>query len=554
MDKYDVARMLDEIARYIQLGETNPFKSRAFERAARRIETLDRDLEELVKSGELYSISGIGKGIGPVVIEIVNTGGSKYLEELREQYPPGIFDLLRVPNLGLKKIGQLYERLGITSLDELEKAAEDDLISGLPGFGKKTQQKILEGIGFARKRESQFLLPRGLEVGELIREQLATIGEVEDAEVAGSVRRRLEVIRNVNVVVATREPEKVIEQLPRFVSDVEIIDSITVRGIARGEVPVIFHFAAPDDFGLALMIATGSREFVEAFAAKLPKKVKARNEEQLFEKAGVAFVEPERREDADELKHKKRPSLVHPSDLRGTFHVHTTYSDGRNSVADMLAAARDRGFDYCGISDHSPAAYYAGGLTKERVKEQQTEIAREAKKVAPMRVFKGTEADILPDGTMDYGDDLDMFDFVIASIHSRFQMTEEEMTERILRALDDPRVTILGHLTGRRLLTRDGYRLDQNRIFDRAAKNGVMIEINGNPQRLDVDWRHLRNAVDRGVVFTINPDAHSTKEMSHVISGTWVARKAGLGPKEIFNTRPVDEVEEWLTKRKQLSR
>src|SRR6185369_8701941 len=244
MDKYDVARMLDEIARYIQLGETNPFKSRAFERAARRIETLDRDLDELVKSGELYSISGIGKGIGPVVIEIVNTGDSKYLEELREQYPPGIFDLLRVPNLGLKKIGQLYERLGITSLDELEKAAEDDLISGLPGFGKKTQQKILEGIGFARKRESQFLLPRGLEVGELVREQLATIGEVEDAEVAGSVRRRLEVIRNVNVVVATREPEKVIEQLPRFVSDVEIIDSITVRGIARGEVPVIFHFAA----------------------------------------------------------------------------------------------------------------------------------------------------------------------------------------------------------------------------------------------------------------------------------------------------------------------
>ncbi|HEY4641529.1 MAG TPA: PHP domain-containing protein [Thermoanaerobaculia bacterium] len=549
MDKYQVARLLDEIAHYIQLGETSPFKSRAFERAARRIEQLDRDITELVQSGELYSISGIGKGIGPVVTEIVSTGGSSYLEELRQQYPPGIFDLLRVPNLGLKKIGVLYERLGVTSIDELEKAAKDNLVSTLPGFGAKTQQKILEGIVFARKRESQFLLPRGLEAGDLIREQLATIDEVEDAEVAGSVRRRLEIIRNVNIVVATRAPEIVIAELPRFVADVEIIDAITVRGITRGEMPVIFHFASPDDFGLALMLATGSREFVEAFAAKLPKGVKARNEEQLFEKAGVAFVEPERRESADDLKSKKRPTLVHPSDLRGTFHVHTTFSDGRNSVADMLAAARDRGFEYCGISDHSVVAYYANGLTVDRVKMQQSEIAREAKSIKSLRVFKGTEADILPDGTMDYGEDLDMFDFVVASIHSRFQMTEDEMTERILRALDDPRVTILGHLTGRRLLTRDGYRVDYDKIFDKCAERNVLVEINGNPQRLDVDWRHLRNAADRGCMFSINPDAHSIREMTHVVSGTWVARKAALGPKEIFNTKPVEEVEEWMAGR-----
>lgn len=553
MDKYQVARLLDEIAHYIQLGESTPFKSRAFERAARRIEQLDRDVVELVQSGELYSISGIGKGIGPVVTEIVNTGGSSYLEELREQYPPGIFDLLRVPNLGLKKIGVLYERLGVTSIDELEKAAKDNLVSALPGFGAKTQQKILEGIAFARKRESQFLLPRGLEVGELVREQLATIDAVEDAEIAGSVRRRLEIIRNVNIVVATRAPELVIAELPRFVADVELIDAITVRGIARGEMPVIFHFAFPDDFGLALMLATGSKEFVEAFATKLPKNVKARNEEQLFEKAGVPFVEPERRESAEDLKRKKRPTLVHPSDLRGTFHVHTTFSDGRNSVAEMLTAARDRGFEYCGISDHSVVAYYANGLTVDRVKMQQAEITREAKSQKSLRVFKGTEADILPDGTMDYGEDLDLFDFVVASIHSRFQMTEDEMTERILRALDDPRVTILGHLTGRRLLTRDGYRVDYDKIFDKCAEQKVLVEINGNPQRLDVDWRHLRNALDRGCMFTINPDAHSTREMAFVISGTSVARKAGLGPKEIFNTKPVEEVEDWL-KKKRLSR
>jgi len=549
MDKYQVARMLDEIARYIQLSETNPFKSRAFERAARRIETLERDVAELVTSGDLYSTPGIGKGIGPVITEIVTTGDSTYLDELRNQYPPGIFDLLRIPNLGLKKVGILYEQLGVTSIDELEKAAKDNLVAGLPGFGSKTQQKILEGVAFARKRESQFLLPRGIEAGELIREQLAAIDEVEDTEVAGSVRRRMEIIRNVNVVVSTRAPERVIEQLPRFVSDVEPIDEKTVKGIARGEMPVIFHFTFPEDFGLTVLRATGGKEFVAAFEAKAGRKLKATNEEQLFEKAGIPFVEPERREDAEELKRKKRPSLVHPSDLRGTFHVHTTYSDGRNSVADMLGAARDLGFDYCGISDHSVAAFYARGLTPDQVKIQQTEIAREAKKVAPMRVFRGTEADILPDGTMDYGEDLDMFDFVVASIHSRMQMTEEEMTERILRALDDPHVTILGHLTGRRLLTRDGYRIDYDRIFDKVAERRVLLEINGNPQRLDVDWRQVRNALDRGVLFTINPDAHSVKEMGYVVSGTWVARKAGLTAKEIFNTRPVDEVEEWLKKR-----
>ncbi len=549
MDNFTIARALDEIAHYIQLSETTPFKSRAFERAARSVEKLEQDINALVASGNLLATPGIGKGIGPVIEELVKTGNSTYLQELRAQYPPGIFDLLRVPNLGLKKVGILYERLGVTSIDELEKAAGENLVAGLPGFGPKTQQKILQGIEFARKRESQFLLPTGLEVGELVREQLAKIEEIEDAEVAGSVRRRLEVIRNVNIVIATRAPERVIEQLSKIVADFEVVDETTAKGIARNEVPVVVHLALPEEFGLAVLRATGTREFVEAFEAKSSRKVKARTEEQLFEKAEIPFVEPERREDADELKRKKRPKLLHPSDLRGTFHVHTTSSDGRNSVSEMLAAARDRGFEYCGISDHSPAAYYAGGLPKERVKEQQAELARESKKLSPMRVFRGTEADILPDGTMDYGDDLDMFEFVVASIHSRFQMTEDEMTERILRALDDPRVTILGHLTGRRLLTRNGYLVNYDRIFDKCAERGVLMEINGNPQRLDLDWRYLRKAADRGVMFVINPDAHSVREMSHVISGTWVARKGGLSAKEIFNTRGVEEVAEWLARR-----
>ncbi|HKR65984.1 MAG TPA: PHP domain-containing protein, partial [Thermoanaerobaculia bacterium] len=265
----------------------------------------------------------------------------------------------------------------------------------------------------------------------------------------------------------------------------------------------------------------------------------------------IPFIEPERRESADDLKSRKRTKLVDVSDLRGTFHVHTTFSDGRNSVQEMLAAAHSRGWEYVGISDHSVVAYYAGGLTEDGLRAQHAEIAREEKSVAPMRVFRGTEADILPNGTMDYGARiLSKFDFVVASVHSNFTMDRDEMTERMLRAMDDPHVTFIGHLTGRKLLARAGYQVDYDRIFDKAGERGIMIEINGNPNRLDVDWRHVRNALDRGVVFSIHPDAHSISEYNAVITGTWVARKAGLSPKYIFNTRSVEEVAEFFAGRR----
>ncbi|HEX6160490.1 MAG TPA: PHP domain-containing protein, partial [Thermoanaerobaculia bacterium] len=319
------------------------------------------------------------------------------------------------------------------------------------------------------------------------------------------------------------------------------------KGVARGEVDVFFHFSTPTEFGATVLRTTGSSEFVEALG-KLPK---AKTEADVFEKLEIPYVEPERREDAAELKRKRRTRLVELDDLRGTFHVHTTFSDGRNTMREMLTAAKDRGFHYVGISDHSKAAYYAGGLTEERLKEQHAEIAALEPEVAPMRVFRGTEADILPDGTMDYGARiLSRFDFVIASVHSQFQMEEEQMTERILRAMDDPHVTFIGHLTGRLLLSRSGYKVDYDRIFDKAAEKGVIIEINGNPRRLDVDWRHVKRGLDRGVVFSINPDAHSISEYNALITGTWVARKAGLSARQIFNTRSVEEVAEHFSGRK----
>ena len=551
VDKWTVARALDEIARYLELSDPSPFRARAFERAARSVESADREIAEIVKAGDLYKTSGIGKGIGPIIIDLVETGSSSYLEDLRKQYPPGIFDLLRVPGLGLKKIGVLHATFGIGSLDELEAAASEGRLAKLRGFGAKTQTKILEGIEKARRRESQFLLPVGLEVGALMRERLATIDAVDDVEITGSVRRRLEVIRNVNIAVATGDRAAVAAELPRFLDQVAEVDEDTWKGVARNEINVLVHFAKPRQFGWTVLRTTGTRDFVTAFEKKGAAVPAARTEEALFEKAGIAFVEPERRETPDELRRKRRPSLVEAEDLRGTFHVHTTFSDGRNTVREMLDAAKARGFEYVGISDHSKAAYYAGGLTEAGVREQQGEIAKQEPAVEPMRVFRGTEADILPDGTIDYDEETRSgFDFIVASIHSQFGMPRDEMTARILRALDDPRVTFLGHLTGRLLLSRDGYTVDFDQVFERAAERGVMIEINGNPRRLDLDWRHIGRAVEMGVTLSIHPDAHSIAELSHVVSGTWVARKAGLTAKQIFNTRTVEEVEEYFAARK----
>jgi DNA polymerase (family 10) len=499
----------------------------------------------------------------------MTTGRSKYLEELRAQYPPGIFELLRVPGLGLKKIGILHAEFGIAGLDDLEAAARDGRIAKLPGFGAKMQQKILEGIETARRRTSQFLLPAGLEIGELVRERMTSIAKISDAEVSGSVRRRLETGNRVDVVVAASDVEAAIAATRKqeVIDRLEVVGEMTLGGTGRDEIEVRLHFTKPADFGCAMLVTTGSPEFVDAFATRIAKDafelrglalfhkgrhVTTANERDLFERVGIPFVDPERRESADILARKTRVHLVEPNDLKGTFHVHTTFSDGRNTVAEMLGAARDRGFDYVGLSDHSQNAYYAHGLTPDDLRKQHAEIDARRAGVAPMRVFRGTEADILDDGRIDYGPKtLAGFDFVIASVHSRFGMDEEKMTERMLRALDDPFVTILGHLTGRLLLNRKGYSIDFDRIFDRAAERGVMIEINGNPNRLELDWRLVHRAIDRGVLLCINPDAHSINELSYVISGTWVARKAGLSPRQIFNTRPVDEVAEHLARRRE---
>src|SRR6185436_14299432 len=313
MDKFTVARLLDEIARYVELSDPKPFRARAFEKAARAIEGVDDDLAELVESGRIYEVSGVGKATGQIVEELVRTGESRYLDELRAQYPPGIFELLRVPRLGLRKIGQLHADLGIASLDDLEAAATSGRLAQLKGYGAKTGEQILRSIAFARLRESQFLLPIGHEAGESLRLKLAQIDEVGNAEVAGSVRRRLVFIRNVNLVVSTKKPDAVASKLAGLVANLEPVDDTTWKGVIRSELDVLIHLASPANFGSELLRTTGSREFLEAFG-KIPK---AATEKDAFRLAKQTFVEPERRENGEDLKKKKRPKLIDLPDLRG---------------------------------------------------------------------------------------------------------------------------------------------------------------------------------------------------------------------------------------------
>ncbi len=566
-DKYSVARSLRELADYLEISDTNRFKALAYRNAARRVEGL-RDLERLVESNEILGTPGVGKTIAPVIAELTTTGRSRYLDELRSKYPAGIFELLRIPGLTLKRIAILHEKLGVATVDDLEQACESDRLLGIRGMGAKTQTKILEGIEFFRNHSEQYLLPHAIEAAELLAHQIRGISGVRRVEITGSIRRRLETATNINLCVELDDRNDFALRLSRLEGIEEITEKepAALQARVKNGLPAKLHLCSEGQWGAALLWSTGSPDFVASMVSAAERKnlvlsplslerdghvLPAESEEDLFRHLGVAWAEPEIREQPISRTRSRPLPLISFGQLRGTFHAHTTYSDGRNSVNEMLGAAAERGFEYLGISDHSKAAGYAGGLTEDRLRLQQAEIDKQGRSFPSLLAFKGTEADILADGQIDYdASTLATFDFVIASVHSHFKMDRDAMTRRILRALDNPFVTFLGHLTGRLLLSRAGYTMDFDRVFEKAANQFVMIEINGNPHRLDIDWRLMRRALDRGVTFSIHPDAHSTDSLSHVGSGVWAARKGGVPPERVFNTRGADEVREFLSARR----
>ncbi|HUP66064.1 MAG TPA: DNA polymerase/3'-5' exonuclease PolX [Thermoanaerobaculia bacterium] len=567
-NRREIARALEEIARYLEIGEANRFKARAYSNAARAVESSDVPLPQWISSGAMERTAGIGKTTGSIIRELAETGSSPYLEELRKRYPAGLFDLMRVPGLGTRKIAQLHEELGISSVAELEEACRSGALRKVRGFGPRATEKILVAIETLARVGERYLLPLGVQLGEALLPRVRKARAVRYAEITGSVRRRLETVGGVDICVASDDPDKAREELRSIAMLAEFEEPEEGVLAARGRrgMPVRFRVVPTKNFWTAVFLDTGSSHFSEAVVAQAEARglslgpeglrrgrarIAIESEKDLFGELEIPFVEPELRESTLWAEKKPPRRLLRERDLRGVFHVHTTYSDGKATLYEMLDGSRERNFQYVGISDHSPAAYYARGLSLDRLDDQQAEIDRYRESMSPMAILKGTEADILADGSIDYGHAvLPRFDFVVASIHSRFGMSLDEMTERMVRALRDPFVTFLGHPTGRLLLSREGYGIDFAKIFDTAAEHGVIIEINGNPHRLDLDWRLLREAVDRGVVLSINPDAHSVEELRHTLWGSYVARKGGLEPRNVFNTRPVEEVRAFLEDRR----
>ena len=562
MDSRTAAHVLSEIAALLELRSENRFKSKAYRGAAKAVLALDADdLAPLVKSGELAKLRGIGKATLGVITDLVETGESSYLEQLRANLPAGIIELMRVPGLGPDKIERLHETLGIASLDDLEAAARDGRLAAVRGFGEKTASKMLDSIAIARRAGTLTLFPRAYAEAARLVTSVRRHPDVVKAEIAGAVRRRSEVVGAIDVVAAVRtDPDEVVASFARVpgVAHATVDNGSASIRYVDGTV-LDLRCVAADAFAVALWRATGSdahgRRVTERLAARgftlggdhvadrRGARVPVDDERALYALIDRPFVPPELREDDDELSAAEIPRLVTAADVRGVLHCHSTYSDGVATIADLAQAALGRGWSYLGISDHSQSAFYAGGMSADDIARQHDEIDALNETLGDFRILKGIEADIRVNGELDYDDALlDRFDYVIGSVHSQFKMSESEMTARIVTALENPRLTILGHPTGRLLLARDPYAVDVDAVIGKAAETGVAIELNADPRRLDLDWRFLRRAKVLGVTIEIGPDAHSVAGLDNVAIGVGIARKGWLAADDILNARSAEDV------------
>ncbi len=575
LERSRVAEILEEIGLLLELAGENPFKSRAYQNAARAVRGLDRDLEQLVRSGELKKIKGIGPAIAEKIATLVREGRLQYHENLKQQIPPGLLEWLEIPGLGPKKARAIHLALGISSLGELEHACRENRVRDLPGFGENSQRKILEGIERLKGRAGRFLQP-------LVRREAARLLEivrrapgVGRAEVAGSVRRCLETSKDIDLVASCdADTAPVMESFATAAGVAEV----TSRGPTRTSVRLAAGPAAdlrvvPEaSYPFALMYFTGSKAHNIALRARAQKRglklneyalereadgtgVFCRDEAEIYGALDLPWIPPELREDAGEIEAAERgalPKLVEREDLKGILHVHSDWSDGVNTIEQLAEAARAMGLQYLGLCDHSRSAGYAGGLTIERVREQHAAIDElNARYGRAFRILKGIEVDILPDGSLDYPDEvLASFEIVVASVHSRFNLSREEQTARMLQALENPFVDILGHPTGRLLLARDPYPLDLHRILDAAAQRGVAVEINAHPQRLDLDWVHLRYGIARGIKTAIDPDAHDIEGLQDIAYGVGMARKGWCTAEDVLNAWPLERLLDYLADRR----
>jgi DNA polymerase (family 10) len=567
MDKREISQMFEEIALMLDLKGENPFKSKAYINAARTLELLEGDIKDYILEDRLVEIKGIGKAIGEKLVEIVNTGKLEYYDELRASIPEGLFDMLRVPGLGPKKVKAIYERLNVKSIGELEYACIENRLLDLEGFGKKTQDNILKGIEQLKKSQGLFLYGEVLYLAEEIKKLLQQSGLIDRCEIAGSLRRRKEVVKDIDMIATSN---KALELMNYFVaipyveetvakgetkSTVRLKNGINMdlRVVADNEYPyVLNHFTGSKEHNTAIrhLAKTMGIKVNEYGLFKGEELIVCQSESDIYKALDLDYIAPELRENNGEIEAAEKhdlPNLIELKDIKGIFHVHTMYSDGSNSIEEMVQEARAMGLSYIGISDHSRSAFYARGLSRDEIMRQLEEIDILNDKYQDFKIFKGIESDILPDGALDYEDEvLELFDFVIASVHSSFNLDKDKMTNRIINAIKNKHTTILGHPTGRILLARKEYELDIYAVMDAAAEYDKVIEINSDPHRLDLDWRYLKYAKEKGVRLAINPDAHAVQGLHNIKCGVDIARKGWLECQNVINAMPLQELTKYF--------
>ena len=581
MNKADIVDILEDIAVLLELKGENPFKIRAYSAGARVLETMEDDLGDVITEDRLGSIKGVGSALVDKIQTLYETGELEYYTKLRASVAPGLIEMLDIPGLGGKKVKKLHEALSVESIDALKAACEAGEVAALKGFGAKSEEKILTGIANRAAYAKRHLWWNARAVAAPILEGLRALPQVERAEAAGSLRRLKETVGDLDFIVASSDPEPVMDW---FVGQ-DAVQEVTAQGATKSSVrfesglQADLRVVPAEQFAFALHHFTGSKEHnvlmrqralargyslsewglkpsglesgecaVESVEWEISK------EKELFAFLGLDEIPPELREGTKELEWAEAnalPTLVESAQIKGVFHNHTTASDGRATIEEMAEAAEQLGFNYLGLADHSKASFQAKGLDDARVLKMIESIkAFNESGESPVHVFSGIECDILPDGSLDLEDaTLAALDYTVMSVHSSFSQSEEEMTARVIRAIEHPATVMLGHPTGRILLRREPYKINLQKVIDAAIANRVIIEINANPQRLDMDWRLWQRAAEKGLMCSINPDAHKVEGLTHYLAGVNIARKGGIPAEQILNCRDSAGVSKWFEAR-----
>lgn len=534
MHLYEALEVLEKIAFFLELKGENVFKINAFYNAVRNLSRFDISLQEAFEKEIIQNTKGVGKSIQGILKELLETGKSSLLQELEKEFPEGILSLTQIRGLGAKKIKKLYDELNISSIDELEQACIENKLLKIPGFGEKTQTSILENIKKLKDYKGKLLLHHADEIAEQILEEAKKLN-INDIFITGELRLRSKIINRLDFLLSNQQNvEKFLKKLKaKKINESEFVSD-------SGEVVIKFYLAPKENLAYELLKTTGTENFLSRINFRNLNRKDFNSEIEIFSSLNLDFIPPQAREN-DQLPLKKF-DYPETSDIKGIIHIHSNYSDGTNTINEIFDYAIKNNYEYVLLCDHSKYASYANGLDEVRLREQWNEIDKINSKSSKTKILKGIECDILPDGSLDFDDKiLSQFDCVIASIHSRFKMTKEEMTNRIVKALKNKHVKILGHPTGRLLLSRDPYPLDIDEIINVAAQEGKSIELNCNPHRLDLDWEYHQKAKSKGIKIAISPDAHSLDEINYIKYGLDIAIKGGLEKKDIVNCLNLNE-------------